>query len=300
MSSDRTVFVLGAGASAPYGLPLGNQLFQHVIDDFSTDTAISSDFLNAAPFNQKNIDGFIYALRYSGFTSVDEFLEKRQEFVEIGKAIMAIELLTREKGDPLWAAERNWMRFLYGKMATTKLEDFGSRNPVSFITYNYDRILEYFFHTSLMNGYGKNSEECKEALKPVDVIHLHGRLGYLPWQGGRNVVPFGEAPITPQVLDMCQREIRIVHETIEDRDTEFGAARRLLWDAKRIYFMGYGYAHQNVERLKLVEAKPQICEGTGLDLTPKEMSSISLLTGNKVTLQNMDCLTFLHERVDWN
>jgi len=300
MNSDRIVFVLGAGASQPYHLPLGNQLFQRVIEDFSTDSPIRTDFLNAAPFNQKLIDDFIYVLRYSGFTSVDEFLEKRDQFVDIGKAIMAIELLTREKSDPLWSAERNWMKFLYGKMATAKLEDFGTRNPASFITYNYDRTLEYFFEMSLLNGYGRSAEERKEVLKRVDIIHLHGRLGYLPWQEGQNRVPFGEMPITPQILDMCQREIRVVHENIEDRDVEFGAARKLLREAKRIYFMGFGYAQQNIERLNLAEAKPDICEGTGLDLAPKERDSIGRRTGIIKAVQSMDCLTFLHERVDWN
>jgi hypothetical protein len=145
MTPDGIIFVLGAGASEPYGLPLGNQLFQQVIEHFSRDSAIQTDFLNAAPFNKKHIDDFILALRYSGFTSVDEFLEKRGEFVDIGKGIMTIELLTREKGDALWSAQRNWMQFIYGKMATTKFDDFGRRNPVSFITYNYDRTVEYFF-----------------------------------------------------------------------------------------------------------------------------------------------------------
>src|SRR5262249_53456327 len=116
MSSDRTVFVLGAGASKPYGLPLGDELFQLIVKDFGTASQILHEFLNAAPFNQAHVDKFIGALRYSGFTSVDEFLEKREEFVDVGKAIMTIELLAREKGDALWDTKQNWMQHLYGKM----------------------------------------------------------------------------------------------------------------------------------------------------------------------------------------
>jgi hypothetical protein len=314
MSSGRTVFVLGAGASKPYGLPLGNELFREVVRDFSqheshfhdgrgmrqlVESGIRKEFLNAAPFNQSNVDNFINALRYSGFTSVDEFLEKREEFVEIGKAIMALELLRREKGDALWEGDQNWMQYLYGKMATEKFEDFGTKNPASFITYNYDRTLEYFLHASLMNGYGKSSQECLTALKRVDVIHLHGRLCYLPWQGKKNIVEFGETQITPQILEMCQREIRIVHENIDDRDEEFNSARSFLREAERVYFMGYGYAPQNVDRLNFKEVKPRICEGTAVQLTHMERGSIIKRLGT-VTLHDMNCLTFLRERVDWD
>lgn len=151
-----------------------------------------------------------------------------------------------------------------------------------------------------MNGYGKNSKECKAVLDRVDVIHLHGRLGCLPWQEGINVVQFGETQITPQIYEMARKEIRIVHEKIDDRDSEFISARRILQEAKRIYFMGFGYGRQNVDRLKFGEVKTEVCEGTALHLTNVERNDISRRLNGKVTLQDMDCLAFLRERVDWN
>ena len=176
MITTKTVFVLGAGASQPFGLPLGNELFQNVIRDFSTNSQVRNEFLNTSAFAQRHIDTFIQTLKFFGFTSVDAFLEKREEFVDIGKAMIAIELLKREIFDGLWTAPQNWMQYLYGKMSTPRLEDF-ARNAVGFVTYNYDRTLETFLHKSLMNTYGKNQEECEAALARIGIIHLHGRLG---------------------------------------------------------------------------------------------------------------------------
>jgi hypothetical protein len=295
----KTVFVLGAGASEPYGLPLGSALYERVIRDFSTNSQIRSEFSNTTPFNQRHVDDFIKALKFSGLTSVDAFLEKREEFVDIGKAIMAIELLKCENHEALWVAEENWLQYLYARLTTKTLEEFKS-NAVAFITYNYDRTLENFLHTSLMNSYGKDEEECKVALSRIGIIHLHGRLGYLPWQGDKNVIPFAQNAMTPQIIEMCQREIRIVHENIEDRNVEFNVARRLLSDARRIFFLGFGYAPQNVDRLNFAEIKPTVAEGTALGLTSRERGIIGEGLKGKVTLQDMNCLTFLRERGLWN
>jgi hypothetical protein len=295
----KTVFVLGAGASQPYGLPLGNELYKVVIRDFSTNSQVRNEFFNTTPFSQNHVDSFVKTLKFSGFTSVDAFLERREEFIDIGKAMMAIELLKRENHDPLWEAEENWLQYLYDRLTTNTLEEFG-RNAVSFVTYNYDRTLENFLHTSLMNTYGKNEEECKAALSHIGIIHLHGRLGYLPWQREQDTIPFATKAVTPQIVEACQREIRIVHENIEDRNIEFNVARRLLWEAERIYFMGFGYAPQNVDRLNFEEMKPVIAEGTALGLTQREQGTISEKLSGKVTLQNMNCLTFLRERGVWN
>lgn len=307
MIETKTVFVLGAGASHPYGLPLGNELYKCVIQDFTqkdqatlVDLDASITLANTTSFNQKHIDHFISALKFSGLTSVDAFLEKRQEFIDLGKAIMAIELLKREKHEMLWAVpEANWLQYIYARLITKQLKDFG-RNAVSFITYNYDRTLEHFIHTSLMNTYGQSSAACAEAFSNIGVIHLHGRLGYLPWQRSQNPITFGAQEITPQVIDMCQSEIRIVHESVDDRNVEFNAARRILWEAKRIYFLGFGYAPQNIERLNFGEMTPMIAEGTALGITQREQSVIIKQLSGKVALQELDCLAFLRQRVVWD
>lgn len=106
--------------------------------------------------------------------------------------------------------------------------------------------------------------------------------------------------MTKQIIEACQRELRIVHENIEDRNVEFNQARRMLYEAKHIYFLGFGWAPSNVERLNYGEMKPHIAEGTALGLTQREQDAIKDHLKGKMTLYDMDCLTFLRERGVWN
>jgi hypothetical protein len=304
----KTVFVLGAGASAAYGFPLGKELFDDIILHFGQGSELRNELLNTMVFSERHYEKFVNSLKYSGLTSVDAFLERRGEFVDIGKAIIAIELLRKENRETLWGASRNWMKYLFDQIKTDGLVDF-ARNAMSFITYNYDRTLEEFLHTSLKNAYGGSDQDCAAVLKRVAIVHLHGRLGYLPWQEDgkawqedRNAIPFQCAgPVTSQQMEISQREIRIVHEDIADREQDFQIARRILYEAKRIYFLGFGYLDKNVERLHFANvAEDTLKEGTAKDLTPKEQSRVVRLFPRGINLYDMDCLRFLRERVDFD
>jgi hypothetical protein len=55
--------------------------------------------------------------------------------LEIGKAIIAVELLKREFVDKLWETNANWLQYLYARMMSDTLERF-AENRVAFITYN--------------------------------------------------------------------------------------------------------------------------------------------------------------------
>ena len=92
------------------------------------------------------------------------------------------------------------MQYLYQHLAVPTLEEF-HQNDVGFITYNYDRTLEQFMLTALANTYGKDETTCAEILAHIPIIHLHGRLGYLPWQGKAMYVPFqSRTPIDPRTI----------------------------------------------------------------------------------------------------
>jgi hypothetical protein len=302
MITVKTVFVLGAGASKPYGLPVGSELYQDIIKKFESSSSLRNQFLSLTSFNNGHIENFVKNLKYSGLASVEAFLERRGEFIDIGKACMAFELLNRENSDSLWTDDNNWMKYLYSHMVTPTLDQF-AQNEVGFITYNYDRTLEHFIHTSLMNTHGRDEAACADVMSRLQIIHLHGRLGYLPWQGKPMHVPFQSGTlINPLIIESSQREMRIVHEDITDRDSEFKSARRLLQDAKRIYFMGFGYASQNVERLKYSKiAAPQEAQGTALWLTQKEEGEARALFGDKPpTLQRgHNCYNLLRESVNF-
>jgi hypothetical protein len=295
-----TVFVLGAGASQPFGLPLGVELYRDVIDHFIVNGANRKLLLDTTSHREGQLDNFLNALRRSGLTSVDAFLERRyEEFLDIGKAAMAIELLLREQEGLLWNVP-NWMLYLYGRMGSESFAEF-SNNDVSFVTFNYDRSLEHFLCTSLANSYGRSTEEVAEAMKTIPVVHLHGRLGYLPWED-KNGRAYGDKTIDNRIVELCVKEMRVVHEDITDRDAIFTEAKRLLKKAKRVYLMGFGFGNKNVERIDLPSLTPEVFYGTAYGMTQAETVSSAKLCGRRVSLYNSyPCLELLREQaqLDW-
>lgn len=139
----RSVFVLGAGASAVYQFPTGQQLCQLVCDELRADSqsGYGTALRENTEFRDEEITRFCYELRMSAQSSVDAFLEYRPEFQELGKAAMAVILVSKELSGNLWGGDANWMRYLFQHL-NVPFEDFDAI-PVSFITFNYDRSLEH-------------------------------------------------------------------------------------------------------------------------------------------------------------
>ena len=93
MITENTVFILGAGASKPYGFPTALELRKDIIYSFT------SDFQNAlTKFNQSSGDNLqfspaikelIETFRLSSTKSIDLFLSRNKKYYELGKAILA-------------------------------------------------------------------------------------------------------------------------------------------------------------------------------------------------------------------
>jgi hypothetical protein len=301
MITEKTVFVLGAGASHPYGLPLGSGLKNLVLANYDSAQGHAVHLYNASPLLPNQVGTFTSGLRFSGLSSVDAFLERRPEFLEVGKATMGIELLYGEAGANPWQDGSNWLTYLYGNMIGGSLDEFGE-NQVSFVTFNYDRVVEHFFHTSLQNTFGKSAGDTARTLDQIPIIHLHGRVGYLPWQSDRNVVPFGATEIGALQMNVMLSEIKVVHEDITDgRDREFTRAKELIADAARVYLLGFGFGGRNVERLGLATVEAHDYAGTAYGMTSKETNQCKVLCGNRANLnQNLPALEFLRNMATLN
>lgn len=288
MIEEPTVFVLGAGASVPFGFPIGSKLLSRVVGEIGQSQTVS-ELHSYCSFDGQEIARFKTALENSGQMSVDAFLEHREEFLEIGKASIALALIKFEQRQMLFGeAGGNWLKYLYGRMHSS-FEDFG-KNRVAFLTFNYDRTVEEFLFTALSNTYGKSPDECLAQLNQIPIIHLHGTIGTLPWQGGDSR-PF-EPIVNHDTLNVARKGIKIIHEaTTDGRDKDFEKGLNLLLNAKRIVFLGFGYNSLNMERLGIRHA-PITAVGTGFDLTPAEIADFVIASGGKIDIQpGFDCLT---------
>jgi hypothetical protein len=291
----KTVFVLGAGASVDYGFPTGLQLSQYISTSLAPSAGPRNQLRQLLDLPDEEIGRFRDDFYYSGNNSVDAFLEHRSEYMRIGKAAIALALIPREDQDRLFRYDTGWLRYLYARLKTAA--NFES-NRLSIITFNYDRSVEHFLFTCLKKSYSKSDAGCRRILTELPIIHLHGRLGFLPWQDKPTMSRAYDGNLTLEALQTSIENIRIVHEDMSDGREDFEHAKALLKEAEQIVFFGFGYDKTNLNRLD-VQNLNQTAIGTAIGLGAQERAQIAR-SWNKINLQEGDCLFFMRERVVWD
>lgn len=298
MLSKSTVLVLGAGASKPYDFPTGLELSSCIFDQLTgPGYAPYNNLREFFGFGDNEIGRFREAFYFSGKNSVDAFLEHRTEFLAIGKAATAAVLVGYENPWKVFRYDnQNWLRYLYNNL-NTSFEEFRS-NKLAIVTFNYDRVIEFFFYELLKNTYGKTDDECRSVLEKIPIIHLHGQLGSMPWQS-ELARPFGPER-DPTSLRIAAEGIKIVHEDISDgRDKDFERAKGLMKTANQVLFMGFGYNKTNIDRLEVGELE-RSAMGTAVGLNSQERTEISKICKGKIIFCEGDCLQFMREQIHWD
>lgn len=293
MIETNTVLILGAGASVDYEYPTGLQLRSLIIERTGHGHPIAAQ-LQILEHSEKEIAEFRRAFRQSSEPSIDSFLEKRPEFVEIGKQAIAAALIPYELEESLILQDKErWYHFLWRKL--TEGGGHPGANALSVITFNYDRSLEHFLYTSLQNAFNFDDEEIARTLSHVVVVHLYGQLGVLPFQPGYQREYRPEIPA--HIIRESAKQIRIVHEGERiTEDLQFAWAAKLVAEAQQVCFLGFGYLPTNIQRLplhKLDENAP--IYGTAYGLGEGE-ASIAKQRLRKRTKRESDGLTILGGR----
>jgi len=313
MINHETVLILGAGASIPFGFPSGRELKNQAIELSRRDIK-HEDFssLLKAGLTEKNIREFGEALNSSGVQSVDRFLEYRQEFIETGKAIIALILIKCENESLLFNTSPNqhWYEYLYSKLAIS-LDEFAS-NKLRIITFNYDRSLEFFLTKALANTHGIELEEAHTTLLNIPIIHVHGQLGKLVFGDSMELARQYKSVVNSTTMLSCLREdgIKIIHEA-DPATREFTSARTLLIQAERIICLGFGYDRTNLYRLGMLnltsdESNHRIRNvmiiGSSYGLTHNECNNHSKMLNGKIVLDrpNLKSLEFLREKTPFD
>jgi hypothetical protein len=293
----KTVLILGAGASKPFGFPTGFELSRIMNGALQNGAPGYNALLEMERYPGQAIDSFRVAFFYSGKNSVDAFLEHRPDFMEIGKAAIAAVLIPYESKAKLFAYEAdNWLRYVFNNLGSS-FDDF-RMGAISFVTFNYDRTVEHFLFSSLQNAFNKTDDECSALLsEALPVVHLHGQLGSLPWQvkDGRGFAPH----LDPATLRKGREGIKIIHEDIRDgRDKEFLRAKKLISGAQTILFMGFGYNKMNVERLGIRDLGKKAL-GTCIGMSNREKDYVVGISNNSIGLRDGDCLEFVRNHIAW-
>ena len=198
MIKKNTVFILGAGASKPFGYPTGLELKDEIIKKFSYYFKKLNEFDKHIPADLKSYYNeitpkFIEDLKRSNpDTSIDLFLSRNQKYKEIGKIAIALVIMRSEitgkfRNNPV-NPDQDWCSYLFLEMAKTLPgeNDYGKlkENEIHFITFNYDRSFEYLLYDRFIHDFTEiqDPEDSASTLIPFNIIHVYGVLSKLPWQ----------------------------------------------------------------------------------------------------------------------
>ena len=290
MIEKKTAFIIGAGASKAYSLPTGEDLRQEIFN-MRVNYGIFANPVFSSWYQKDKYLNFIDTFKQSGLKSIDTFLKVHPEFENEGKACISYLIKTHEMDDYEKLYNKNdWLFLLYNKL----VERFGdpenhyNKNNVYFITFNYDRFLEYYLINSFYNTFNNNQGIQKKFEKNgftnieeylgCNIDHVYGKIGDLKTN------PINQNNI--ENIPLYMNEIKI----IGDRSPNINRIKERLSLYERIFFLGYGFDSDNNQLLEL----SKYCEGkevygTCLQNFDEEIKKIQKSISDKALLLNCNC-----------
>ena len=299
-----------------YEYPSGAGLKQQIVDGLGIRGILPPDHVDVRSIlkdtvrhDHNLIDEFGLALARSSQSSVDAFLERRSEFLKVGKQSIATILIAREHETKLYRkADMTWYDWLWDRLGNGA--DGFVDHKITVVTFNYDRSLEQYLGMALRDSYALDQNAIKAQMETLKFIHVYGTVGGLPFLDD-NARPY-QAKHERQHIVEGAKSIKIVDRDkgVVD-DPAFGQALEAISQAKNRYFLGFGYDETNLERLEIVGARlgGQDAYGTLYGFTPREAlrirdrvglsapteREIRRAEGMDITMRptEMDCLEFL-------
>jgi hypothetical protein len=240
MIQPNTVFVLGAGASIDYMMPKTSDI-RHLATTLEMKSEVGTDLVHATRRSREQFLAFQRTMHASPYFSVDAFLEKRPDEPDtqvIGKAMIAAAFMQRQIHPR--PRQGDWIRHVILKMldGAPAWPQF-LNNRVTFITFNFDRVVETIFEQTLPDAYPGVKQSDVWAFITPRVLHIHGVLPILP---GPN-----QPGAYSEWLSKAIPSINVIHEAgSEEARTN---ARRALLQAHVVCFLGFGYHDENLKKI---------------------------------------------------
>jgi hypothetical protein len=210
MFKRRTLFVIGAGASAEAKLPIGSELAGAIskrldirFDDFGSrhvglgDIRLFDNLKRKQPDKARDIQQACWLIRDGVHlsNSIDDFLDLHRDnatLTLVGKAAVAKSILEAENASSLhydWRQPGRGINFpnlhptWFNKFV--KMLSRGVQKPdaifakVSFVVFNYDRCIEHFLLHGLQRLYGISEQDAASICATLSIRHPYGMLAPL-------------------------------------------------------------------------------------------------------------------------
>jgi hypothetical protein len=253
MIKEKLVFILGAGASHPYGYPLGSRLRHLILSNglLNPDQELRS-ILSELGYHDGVLE-FRARFQKTRLPTIDEFLADASEVeIAIGKIAISWLILSREQPVYLDTGEfggghDHWYEKLWQQMrAGTDKNTFGALNNVSVVTFNYDRSLERFFFTAIQSTFQVDDATALELLhSAMKISHVYGVVGS-PHQ-------YGWDQPSASLVQEAAKNITAIQDGVDEHDAYLDDLRSMIRGADKVCFLGFGYHDVNLRRLEFPE-----------------------------------------------
>ena len=305
MLQQKTVLVVGAGASFDFGLPLGNELKKRISaalrfqTEFSrpgaTSNVISDQIKRYCVLKEiRNQVGEYFDCAASlskGVVvsdSIDEYVERAgsEKIKVLAKMAISRLILEGERSSLLWFDKSNtrnsinfefvnengsWIQKLFSKLrsgvATDNIDTVFDNFEV--ISFNYDRCIEHYFFHAIRAFWNLTFEQADFIIKKLNIIYPYGKVGeYLPADHLYRAGAVGFGDLDKNVCDIFEN----IDTYSEYRSSKtLDNIRESLNGVEKIIFLGCHYHKQNLDVLSVAEIKshPSIY-GTVLGYTTDE------------------------------
>lgn len=256
MIKTKSLLIIGAGASLPYGYPTGAQLAEELSNPDNLKDL-------ECKIHKAGISEFCKVFKQSPKYSIDAFLSSRGDdqigkppdgksigayqsfgtYGECGKLALASCLIKKEKIDTLTTPnDDHWMKYLWNVLSSSDSKSDFVRNQLKIVSFNYDRVIEQYFQTSIEAFFGIGAEEASKLMREtLEIVHVYGNLQDLSQRA------YGEAADISEVAK-C---IKVIPEARDGKDGFFKKAKQMISWADKICFIGFGFDLINIRRLDL-------------------------------------------------
>jgi hypothetical protein len=310
MIKTPTLFILGAGASVPFGYPTGGELRDNICDKkyFNRLIKLVDQIPPSHPLgltSEVRVKEFIKDFKDSMSYSIDAFLERRKEHMKIGKQAISMILKKYEIESQLKLSMQanNWLMYLFNRINQCSFDNF-NENKISFVIFNYDISLEQFIFKALQKFYGKEPGSAIQVLQNIPIVHLYGKINNNPFIDSNNDSDLLKAiSIAENNLKLIKAE-RTNSGGKEAVTGEFKKAHSMIEKAQNIYFLGFGFDETNLERLNIRLMKNKTIRFTSMGLEDSRLSWIKKQFNTAKADQHlfpdcMDCLNILKKNLNF-
>lgn len=258
---------------------------------------------NGLRCNEKaKYEQFCTDFHHSGLSSIDRFLRDRPEYSELGKIAISYYINTAER------RSRNnlpsdWIAWIYNRF---HMQGFDIDSwPVSFITFNYDRILESSLATMIANTKRISFTEAYQLVsEKLFIHHVYGKLAVDPKGLAQNPSVCNFTSVNE--IDKQATGIQLLTEERESdaQASRFAEAVGRFLGASTLIFLGFGFDPVNCRRFTRCYSQDETSHfqrvvASGYGMTKREQRDAERELRMEIEFGGSEvmCLEFLREFV---